>query len=610
MPLEEPLGLLALLGAIPIIVAYLLRPRKVRMEVPSVIVLFEAYRPKRFERIFKKLVKDTLLPLQLIAILLFALALSGPYIVIGEQVSSENVAIVIDASGSMMADGRFEEALKKAEGYLSAKNTIVVAKSRPMVALEDAPPSEARKVLSGLRCGASSADLSSAILLASEKLPRGEGRIVLISDLSHYRGENPVGAISMARGNGHTVVVDEVVGNGNTDNVGIVDGWIESSEVGHVFHYEVRSYYEPRSVEIEVESGGKKTKTTLNLGADESKFLTTQLSAGISVIRLNVKDSLSADNIAYIYIPSRGTREILFIGNSSSPAFVAMDVMKENYVRSIRRQSSIPSLAGYDVVVVGDEGTKISKELGMMLKAYVESGGKLVVLGSESLMSDMAIEELLPVEIKGTFNETILSVVSKSEVVDGIPFNEISVVKGLETMGKEGSITLVESSMGYPVISYWEFGRGVVVYVGLSDMGGWDDFPTKPEYPIFWLQLLNWLTGIGEAQSYNVKAGMLMPLGSMNEVITPSGKVVTDLLLLDEVGIYTVDDKTYAVNMFDSRESDIGFKSSLEPGVYGGGATYTLERSENRMDLTWIVLAVLGIICVGELFILRGRGEL
>ena len=614
MPFAEPLGLFALAATVPVIAAYLLRPRRIKRTVPS-ILFFMSEEGDNLQRFFKRFVKDILLPLQLIAIALIALALSGPYILSTESVIGGDVSLVLDASGSMGADDRFQDALELAGKYLGESNTIILARSTPAVVVEDVSPSEARRTLSHLQPSAAPADLASAILLASDRLPTG-GKIVVISDLSYYKGTSPLAAVSIARSNGHEVIIEKV-GNPE-DNVGIVNGWLEGVSGSYTFMYGIRNYGDsPVRVTVKLKNGGKSIGQSqlVFIGAHTTEFLSVSgLPRGLTQISISPGGALATDDIANIYIPPANTATVMFEGDVASPALIALQVLPNTDVSVLNSSTTLPSLAGYDIVVLGD--STLNRDLVLRLKPYVESGGSLVVLGSERFVGNESdgvynlLAELLPVEPSTVLNETMLSVVHLDDITQEIPFDEVSVKKIISATPKSGAITLVETRERSAVLSYWRVGEGVVVWLGLSDVAGWDDFPSKPQYPLFWNLMISWLTGAEDPQSLNRATGDILVFETETEVDTPRGHMITQTLPLDDVGVYHVDGQTYAVSMLNIYESDttrVG--DAIEPGTYGS-STSTRENVESRVELGWVPLIAFLIAVVLELYILRRRGEL
>ncbi|MHC1592480.1 MAG: DUF7408 domain-containing protein [Methermicoccaceae archaeon] len=612
MPFENMGAFLATAGILPLVLLYLLKPRTLRMRISSVILLLATKEKSKMVSMFQRLIKDPLLLLQILFIILIALAAAGPFLPTSQAVAQGNVALVIDASGSMQSDQRFKEAIQMAGDVLGETNTIVLAEKLPILAAEGVPPARAREVLSQLRAGATGADIASAMLLASQKLPKGEGTVVVLSDFSHYEGDSPITARTIAMADGHDVVLIKV--GEQTDNIGIVNGWLTRADGGYTYTYEIRNYMKRTvsfTVKIITEAGTVSERRVL--GAGESKLYTvSSLPTGTTKIALEVSDGLKADNTAYISIPATSKRDVLFIGEESSPARVALSVPSENRVHLSSREREQEGFAGIDVVVLGDENITTPENLGIRLKTFLAAGGSVVVLGSKMLLEDEALNPLLPVEVLNTTEESVLVVKKRVEFLENVPFAQVGVKKSLGAEAKDGATVLITTSDGSPVLAYWNVERGKVVYLGMSDTEEWDNFPSKPEYPIFWLKLISWLTGVADVQSYNLKAGSVLTLDEEGLVSTPTQQLTTAALLLDEVGIYTADERKYAVSMLNPRESDVnGVGVSVQDvEQFSSSQEGITEQLSGKLDLGWLAILAGAMLAIVELVVLRRRGEL
>src|SRR3989337_3817043 len=111
-PVQFPnqIGLYALLSIIPLIIIYLLRPRPLKIKIPSLMFLLDIEKKKRLN-VFRKFLKDPLFLIQLFVLTLVALAIAAPFIMANEQAGGGSTVIVLDASASMQADGRFDKAV-------------------------------------------------------------------------------------------------------------------------------------------------------------------------------------------------------------------------------------------------------------------------------------------------------------------------------------------------------------------------------------------------------------------------------------------------------------------------------------------------------------------
>jgi len=160
---------------------------------------------------------------------------------------------------------------------------------------------------------------------------------------------------------------------------------------------------------------------------------------------------------------------------------------------------------------------------------------------------------------------------------------------------------MVEAN-GESVLAYWRIGEGTVVYNGLEVSS---DFYLRPEYPIFWYQMVNWITGVPDVKEANRRTGEMLPLGETTTANTPSGQITAANLLLDEAGFYSFRGETVAANMYDARESDLRRSSTVEAGGFGSVSRETLVEK----DLSLWVMALAALAILMELAILRWRRE-
>jgi hypothetical protein len=131
------------------------------------------------------------------------------------------------------------------------------------------------------------------------------------------------------------------------------------------------------------------------------------------------------------------------------------------------------------------------------------------------------------------------------------------------------------------------------------------DFSMRPEYPIFWYQMVNWITGVPDIEKSNHKTGELLPLGEILTVNTPSGTLVTSNLLLDEVGIYSFRGEILAANMYDPRESSLSRSYGIDVGEFQGRSI----ESTVEKDLSFWVIAFAALAILLEMAIMRWRRE-
>ena len=162
----------ALAAPVAIVVLYLLRRRYLPRQVPSVFLWRRSLRDYAANRPLQRLMKNLLLPLQVLAALALALALMRPALPGGE---AGRTVFIFDLSGSMQAetDGRSRLSLAKdaalkriAELPAEEEITVVAAGEEARRLLLNGTREEAEKVIASIACGRGGADFDRALTLA------------------------------------------------------------------------------------------------------------------------------------------------------------------------------------------------------------------------------------------------------------------------------------------------------------------------------------------------------------------------------------------------------------------------------------------------------------
>lgn len=579
MPFRNPYALLGLLSVLPLIILYLIKPKPRDVLFPSIRFL-EAGKAKRSAAL-SRMIKDPLFWLQLLVLIILSIAAAGPY-TLEKGNPGSHLVIVLDVSASM--ESTFQNALSIASSELSGYDrvSVVLAESIPVVALREGSADEARSILGKIDVLDLPADISSAMNLAYTLTGADGGDILVISDFISWAGDDPGVTRDSLVAAGASIVFADTGGGG--DNVGIVGGWLTERYVGINYTCRIHNYGSARGLSIKVSSQGGSSEHRAFINADEDYYLTLSLPRGISTVTLDVRDAISADNTAYIYAPLQDDTRILYIGDSS-PTLAALS--------AIGGVDTIGDPKGYDLVVI--RNSSIDGDL----NRYVDSGGKIVYIPQENSPSP----EYLPVRITGVVNRTGIPWARNPVFGEGIHFEEIGIRSYVESVPRRGSTVVVEVN-SVPLLAYWQLGRGTVVYNAL-EYGS--DFHLRPEYPVFWYELIRWLTGAPSLDDLNRKTGEVVPLERATTINTPGGTVTTQLLLLDRVGLYTFDGRMLAANLYDPAESDLRNGRSYAPGSFR--STASTEKLVERDLSGWIMVAAL-MLLMAELWIIKWRREL
>ena len=223
-----------LAAPVMIVVLYLLRRRFLPRQVPSVFLWRKSVRDYAANRPFQRLMKNLLLPLQVLAAMALALALMRPALPGGTAGRS---IFIFDISGSMQAesDGRSrleaakEEALKRI-GDLPAEEeiTVITAGDEAQRLILNGDREEAEKAIGSIACGRGGADIDRALALASALAWSGDGmneknrpsvQIMIFSDalrLSdlHTKGGNTPAIINVGKAAENRAVYSLTAENG------------------------------------------------------------------------------------------------------------------------------------------------------------------------------------------------------------------------------------------------------------------------------------------------------------------------------------------------------------------------------------------------------------
>jgi len=627
MPFENPLALIALLSVIPLIIIYMLRPRPKVLAIPSLMFVLKLERErKRVYASLTKIVQDPLFLIQLLMLILLSIGAAGYYYTSQEPLSGEHTVLVLDTSASMQVDSRFDDAVKIADGYVSKKNSIILASDTPLLALDGGDASSAKGIFSKVQPGAGTADLSAAITTGMRLLSKeGGGRIIVISDFTNSKGDDPVSSKNLAESYG--ISVNFVKVGKPADNIGIINGWIQSTDGKYGYTGVIKNYKDQaENVKIETGTGtsGNSTSFSLNVPAGgTNQFTLENLGPGITTVQLNVKDSLSVDNKAYISIPDTSEQRILYVTDDGKlPSRTALSLLPNSNISVVKTVPS--SLDNYTLVVLAQKETPIASDSVATIENYVRNGGNAVFIASGALApekTEVGLIKILPVKPTGIENETNgndlgVKEVQQSSITTDIRSDEISVHTYLNATERTGSTTLVALENGVPLLSYWQVGKGTVFYMGLDDELGddaWSNFHNLPEYPVFWIKLVEWLGGTGDISEYNLNAGTLTSLSKTEEIKTPSKTFTSNRILFDESGIYEISGKKIAVNLYNDKESNTTVDASDVVQRAVAGDKSTLVRADTytvKNDITDYLIGVMFLLILAEIIIVRRRGEL
>ncbi len=580
MPFRNPLALLGLLSIIPLIIIYLIRPKpkEVRFSATQFLQEGEAER----SAVLSRLINDPLFWVQLLVLCSLSIAAAGPYTT-EEGLASSHLVLVLDASASMEAS--LDQAKKLADPYLDnyEKVSIILAENKPVNLLQEGSPTEARNALRQIKPKAVSADLSSAMIFGDGILGKDGGDILVVSDFISWTGDEPEATRKILQADGSVSIVFADSWNEN-DNIALVEGW-DVPGPGYANHTALVHNYGPsKIVPITINGPGGSTSQTAQIPSDGDYYLTFTAYPGINEIHLDQQDAINWDNHAYIYVPDLEKKKVLYLGDMST----SLSALRS--LPNVQVETS-GDLADFDIIVVTKNSTLDGK-----INRYIDDGGKVIFVAGDQNSPDY-----LPVRITGSTSGTADLWIRNQVFLEGLHFDEIGLFGYPEAVQRRNSISIAEAN-SVPVLSYWRLGQGTVIYNGLELNS---DFYQRPEYPIFWYQMVNWIAGVPDIKKSNRKTGEILPLGEIAIVSTPSGVITTANLMLDETGIYRFRGETVAANMYDPKESSLLRSISIDAGKF---QTKSNETTVEK-DLSYIVIALAALAILLELAIMRWRRE-
>ena len=590
----QPLGLAALASIIPLLILYLLRPKPIHYDLPTITFLFEEESDEERSKIFRALQRDWLLLVQLLVLILVSLALASPYIAVAEEQVIDERVIVIDGSASMAAEGggtaRFAQAVSRARDSVSGTTSIVVAGATPNVALRQGPGPAARRTLDSLTVSHARGDLADAISRATAVAGEGAS-IVVISDF--VDNTDWEAAVATARARGHRVDLQSV--GGRVSNVGIVEISFGSGTVTAT----VENFGNSR-VQRTLTLGNR--AADFGLGPGDSTSVQMPIPAGGGELRLTPGDAFAIDDRVPIAAPSDAAIDVLLLTNDENRFLTTALSLVDEVTLTIKRPPTTITQQ-YDVIIFSnvDPDNVLPGNIQTGNEVLRRGGG--VAIQSQPDLRSINYRNLLLIEPRGLANGTSVDVADDS-LTRGITFAPPErYVAGQLRTGR----ALVTAPGGSPIIATAAQGGGTILYYGfIEDASG---FKYNYKYPVFWKRAVFLLAGRQPLTALNRETGSQLDVGEAQTVQAPDGQRPGPTIVLDRVGFYTVAEQRYGAALLDRTESNVTAPSIDARGDGGAGGTRTEERRV-PFELTPIVAGLALFIGLVELVMLRRRGDL
>lgn len=493
----QPLGLLALLGVIPVVIFYLVKPKPEEEVMPSMTFFTEAKKEGKIRSAFRKLKHNKLLLLHLVFVLIIALAAAN--LLIPGLETDGRAVVVLDNSASMKDN--MQEARNFANTHLGQQNTVITADSNPEILAESVTAQKARKEIREVDETSQETNLRSAIQLASNY----PGRLVLASDLRHtVSGQNVEPIIREIAGE-RTVKVMDLDHENSHGFTGLeIDGTTIRAEVTN---------FRPAKQNLLIQKPGENRRVKVDGGS--TRTVEINLQSGKGKINLPT-DEMATDNVLNVFMPEDRTVEVLHLGENNRYFKKAVELI------NFTEHSNSNTIQDADIYFVGKE-FELDTEKIQRLDSEVKNGSGLIMERRKNL------KDLAPAENFSEIHETTVST----------PYSLTSSFKT-----EVYNYDIIGDPLGSPPEAFVVDGRRMLYNVKDKD------FRQRISYPVFWKNAFKQIYPMKTGQELNLKTGETLEVREMEH----KGKTLSGLVEIKYTGFYS-GEETYASNLLSTAES-------------------------------------------------------
>jgi hypothetical protein len=640
-------GLLALIPP-AILALYFLKLRRQPLAVPSTYLWSKAIEDLHVNSLWQRLRQSLLLLLQLLLIALLAFTLLRPGWR-GTDLSGHRFVLLIDTSASMGATDvsptRLDEAKRQARNLVDQMKAGDVAMliSFSSAARVEQPFTDNRRLLRTkidlIEQTVHTSDLSEALRAASGLANPGESGDPN-NPLDPRVAEALPATLYLFTDGGFQAVPDFNLGQldpkyqkvaGETfDNAAITAFSTESNPdkpdqlqaFGRIenFSNEERKLEATlllNDVLLDVQAVDLPARGDQGVpGVAGVKFDLQQLEAGVLRLEINSKDNLKADNQAFAVVSLPRPAKVLLItpGNDALELSMATDEMRKVAAITVQDPKFLDtkayqeaSLEGSFDLIIFDQCAPKQLPLSNTLFIGTTPPGEDWKLGEKQNVP-------LVVDVDAVHPLTQLVRMNNVKIVEGRPIDK----------RPQGSTILIEADSGPllvvgPRAGYEDAVLGIEI-VGAGEGGELEaktDWPIRRSFPVFVMNAVKYLGGVrSSVAAPSVRPGNPAVLRSITPVPlvvveTPRGdafdvpRETQNTFVFgrtDELGVYQVREGTgakaaqqFAVNLYDSRESDLTPRETLDIGHEEVKAEAT--RQVARQELwRWLLLGAIGLV--------------
>ena len=530
------LPLIALVGVPVIILLYMMKPKGKRKVIPSLLLWKDRERYDTEVTFARKLIKNILLILEILALLFLIFAAMSPKLKLGGA-TREDALLVIDTSGSMqfLSDGtkggsgktRFEEALSDARDYveLSSGNISIMSAGEKVELLANTISDKQKllRALSDIEVTDGQGDINKA-----ESIFRSLtiDRIIVYTDAD--------GAEKL-QGLAETLPMEVRVYGKEAANVGITQVSVKSTGDGiydvaiglnkageQEAEFDLSLYDEDGSLlEVRtVNTADRSQETVLMLDkAIKGDYIRAEIS-GIHFNDNNLVDGLERDNTGYASIRNQSGKTAYLVGVGNTYLEKAYLAATGENVIKVAADSEIKD-ESTGAIAIYDRADLVTSEYSRFVQAYHPSEaefieGAVVTVRTGQLINDMS---------DYTFGAGKLSVLDLPEWAE-----PLMVIAGENSEEK--------------VVAYYGEQNGIRQIVLGFDIRD-SEYPLMAEFPIFIADAVGYLSDESMLRDEYIQAGSTVSVSpsvsadaELKEAVAGSGKAVPIGGSIDHAGLY------------------------------------------------------------------------
>jgi len=533
-----------------IIILYLIKPKRLRIKVPSLILWEKTIEEKNLGRWFKKLPKNLLLLFQLLILFFLVLSLSKPILSL-PSIGSKPTIIILDSSASMASrdilPSRFQKAKSEIINLIKRNPSpikMIIAKDKPEVILNK-NEREIEKELEREKVFLGEGNLEESIRKA-ESISKGiPHEIHIFTD-----GSDP---ISIPKDSTNRYFL-HIIGR-ESFNIGILDGRIfpKNENVYEIFLKIGNFSQKPQEFNLIIMQDNNKLKEEkIRIDPKEIKVVKSEIPkvTGKIVGEIDGKDFLEEDNKAFFYIPIFSPKVLLVtLGN---PFLEKALRSIPNLKLDIRKDFINIDLKNYNFYIFDG------------LIPYADISGNFLFIGGYPGINPQNIEKIGKVKILSWEDHPITRFLQ----LYGIS------IDNAYTFKDENLKPLIYSDKG-PVAYIYEKdnSKGIVLSFDLLS----SSFIYSDSFPIFIYNLLRYYLSYDPQKRCD------------NYMDSPGFKEYNGYL--------------YAVNIFSQKESDISKKINIEIDKEKDKKE---EKGFIQIDLSKPLIFLVFLLLILEIFFYQG----